>query len=101
MGIMPTIKVTPIYGWGWVIAGEPRLTVPDPFTVRLEGSEPKRWQGIVLDDGHEFQGQRVTLSQRHVEWTGNVNIQVEPSDQAGKRSTGFGMLAGLPSITES
>jgi hypothetical protein len=101
MGTVPTIKVMPIYGWGWVIAGAPRFEVPAPFSVRLEGREPRRWKGIVLDDGHEFQGQRVTLSQRHVEWTGHVNIEVEPSGQAGKRSTGFGMLAGLPSTTES
>jgi hypothetical protein len=101
MDAMPTIMVTPVYGWGWIIAGEPRFEVPDAFTVRLENAEPKFWQGVVLDDGHEFQGRRVTLVQRHAEWDGSVNIEVGPSDQNGAVSAGFGMLARLPSSTES
>jgi hypothetical protein len=101
MSAMPTVKVTPIYGWGWIIAGEPRFEVPAPFMVRLEGLEPRRWQGVVLDDGHEFQGRRVTLSQRHVDWTGAVNIVVDPPDQTGRSSAGYGMLARLPSSADS
>jgi hypothetical protein len=96
-----TIKVTPIYGWGWVIAGEPRFSVPEPSAMRLDGSDGGRWTGVVVDQGHEFEGRRVTLSQRHVEWTGHVNIEVQPADPGGKPSHGFGTLAALPSATDS
>lgn len=94
---MRTIKVVPIYGWGWVVAGSPRFEVPDPFTVQLEHAEATRWSGIVLDSGHEFEGRQVDLSQRHVSLTGHVNIVVQPRDPAEVASSGFGTLAGLPS----
>ena len=93
---MRTIQVKPIYGWGWVIAGSPRFEVPEPFTLRLEENDSRRWTGVVVDDGHEFQGCRVTLSQRHVEWTGAVNVLVEAAGAADKPSSGFGMLDARP-----
>lgn len=101
MGAGPIIEVKPIYGWGWIVAGEPRFEVPAAFTMRLEDSQPKLWTGIVLDKGHEFEGRRVTLSQRHLEWTGHVNIVVEPPDPADRPTAGFGQLAGLLSAQES
>ena len=54
---MPRVNVTPVSGSGWVIAGVPRERVPEPFTMALQSSEPKRWLGLVLDTGHEFFGQ--------------------------------------------
>ena len=101
MGAGTIIEVKPIYGWGWIVAGEPRFEVPVAFTMRLEGSQPKLWTGIVLDKGHEFEGRRVTLSQRHVEWSGIVNILVEPPNPADRPTAGFGQLAGRPSAQES
>ena len=94
----PTIKVTPIYGWGWVIAGEPRFRMPEPFSLKLESSAAKSWTGVVLDRGHEFEDRRVVLSQRHVEWSGHVNIEVQPADPDDKPSAGFGTLAEFPSL---
>ena len=101
MGAGPIIEVRPIYGWGWIVAGKPRFEVPAPFRMRLEGSQPKLWTGIVLDEGHEFGGRRAILSQRHLEWTGYVNIAVESSNPADRPTIGFGQLAAVPSALES
>lgn len=94
---MPVVEVKPVYGYGWLIAGEPRRKVPAAFTMRLECSQPKLWVGIVVSEGHEFEGRRVTLAQRHREWSGYVNISVE----ADRPTTGSGQIAGLPSPQES
>ncbi len=95
MDAVTAIIVTPMHGWGWVIAGETRFEVPDAFSVGLIDSGSNRWRGIVLDESHEFQGRPVTLAQRHTEWTGVVNIQVGTPDD-GTLCTGFGMVAYLP-----
>jgi hypothetical protein len=91
------IKITPIYGYGWVIAGKPRFKVPDPFSVRLDQFEEIRWAGIVVEPGHEFEGSKVALSQRHREWSGHVNIEVHPPDKDSKSSIGYGTLEARPS----
>ena len=101
MSKQPTIEVTPIFGWGWVIEGQPRFQIPTPFSVSLENSEPTRWAGVVMDNGHEFSGRRVILSQRHAEWDGHVNIEVEPAASTGKATIGFGQLEKPPSSVES
>jgi hypothetical protein len=97
----PTIAVTPIYGWGWVIGGETSPQVPEPFTLRLDESGPARWAGIVLGAGHVFEGRRAVLSPRHAEWTGDVDIIVEPADAGGQPAYGYGMLAGPPASWET
>lgn len=97
MDTLPVIEVRPIYGYGWLIGGEPRREVPAAFAMRLERSEPKSWEGIVLTRGHEFEGRRVTLTQRHLDWSGYVNIAVE----ADRPTSGSGQLEALPSLHES
>ncbi|QKC81813.1 hypothetical protein EB232_09345 [Mesorhizobium sp. NZP2077] len=92
MDTLPVVEVKPIYGYGWLIAGEFRPEVPAAFTMKLERSEPKLWAGIVLTEGHEFEGRRVTLTQRHLEWSGYVNIVLE----ANPPTSGSGKLVGLP-----
>ncbi|MER8971194.1 MULTISPECIES: hypothetical protein [unclassified Mesorhizobium] len=92
------IEVKPIYGHGWVIAGKHRFEVPAPFSMKvesskLESSQPRAWTGIVVTEGHEFEGHRLTLTQRHVEWSGFLNIWVETERQ----TSGFGEILGLPS----
>ena len=89
---MPTVKVTPVSGSEWVVAGVPRGRAPEPFTMALQSSEPKRWLGLVLDNGHEFVGRHVELQQRHDEWTGEVEIIVEPPGPGDRRSTGPGLI---------
>lgn len=96
MGESSTTMVTPIYGWGWIVGGESRHEPPRPFMMTLDQSEPKVWTGIVTDTGHEFQGRRVTLSQRHVEWDGYVNIAIEAFAPTERPSTGFGTVSGGP-----
>jgi hypothetical protein len=125
LGGRATIHVKTIYGWGWVIDGEPRFKVPEPFAVRLDGSDEqvqsrtgqsdqrrptgprlggrhlgRSWTGVVLTQGHEFDGRYVILAQRHREWTGHVHIEVQPADTDGKSSFGFGILASVPSSTD-
>ena len=97
MHTLPAIEVKPVYGYGWFIGGEPRREVPAVFTMRLEHSEPKSWNGVVLTEGHEFEGRRVTLTPRHLEWSGYVNIAVETD----RPTSGSGELGALPSLHES
>jgi hypothetical protein len=96
MSSMPTIRVTPVFGPGWVIAGVPRERVPEPFTMALQCSEPRRWLGLVLDNGHEFLGRRVEMKQRHDEWTGEVEIVVDPPGPGALSSTGIGFVPAAP-----
>lgn len=89
------LDVKPIYGWGWVIMGQPRFAVPEPFTIAVQSSdleEIKRWIGTVMTDAHEFSGAQVELSQRHTTWTGNVNVVVSRVGQ-GVVAQGFADLA--------
>jgi hypothetical protein len=87
------IKVHPVNGNGWVVAGLARLEVPEPFTMQVEHSDGIRWWGIILDVGHQFEGRQVKLSKRHRPFMGYVNIAVETHDPSGKVSTGFGILS--------
>jgi hypothetical protein len=91
---MPTVNVTP--GPGWAVAGVPRDLAPEPFTMALQSTHPKRWLGLVLDSGHEFVGRRVELKQLHDEWTGEVEIIVEPAGSGDRRSTGIGLTCTVP-----
>ncbi|MFO1056953.1 MAG: hypothetical protein U1E53_08295 [Dongiaceae bacterium] len=93
------VAVKPIYGWGWVISGQPRFAVPEPFSVRLDGGTERSWSGVVLDPRHEFTGQRVTLTQRDQRWSGDVNVVVQPAYAGGQPSKGFAVLAARPRWT--
>jgi hypothetical protein len=92
MSSMPTLNVVPLSGSEWVIAGASREQAPAPFTVALQSSEPARWWGLVLENGHEFAGQHVELKQRHEDWTGDVDIIVNPAGPVDRRSVGPGII---------
>jgi len=96
MDKLPVIEVRPIYGYGWLIAGKFRREVPAAFTMKLEHWQPQLWTGIVVTKGHEFEGRSITLTQRHVEWSGFVNIVIE----ANQPTSGSGELIGLPPLHE-
>ena len=96
MSSMPTVNVTPVSASGWMVAGMPQELAPEPFTMALQCFEPKRWLGLVLDNGHEFEGRNVELKQRHDEWTGEVEIIVEPTGPGDRRSTGPGLTCAVP-----
>jgi hypothetical protein len=96
MSSMPMVKVTPVSGSGWVVDGAPRELAPEPFTMALQSTHPKRWFGLVLDRGHEFVGRRVELKQLDDEWTGKVEIIVEPAGSGDRRSTGIGLTCTVP-----
>jgi hypothetical protein len=91
-----TLDVKPIYGWGWVIAGEHRFEEPQPFSMILRDNQQTRWEGIVQTEGHEFEGMSVTLSQRHLEWDGTVNVEVQPIDGDSNPSFGYAMIERPP-----
>jgi hypothetical protein len=93
---MPTVNVTPVSGSGWMVAGVLREQAPDPFTMALQSSHPKRWFGLVLSSGHEFAGRRVELKQLHDDWTGEVEIIVEPTGSDDQCSTGVGLTCTVP-----
>lgn len=93
---MPTLKVMPVSGSGWVIAGARRDQAPAPFTMALQSSQPKHWWGLVLDSGHEFAGQPVELKQRHEDWTGEVDVIVNPAGLGDRRSVGPGIIRAAP-----
>ena len=101
MSSMPRVNVTPVSGSGWMVAGEPRGQVPQPFTMALQSCEPKRWFGLVLDNGHEFVGRPVELKQDHDEWTGEVEIIVEPACPSDGISSGPGLVGLAPPIPGS
>lgn len=96
METTPTLEVRPIYGWGWVITGQPRFEPPAIFSIGVDGSEASQCSGLVLTLGHEFYGQRAVLSQRHAGWDGNVNILVEGEDGTAQHSSGFGLIESFP-----
>jgi hypothetical protein len=79
-----------------VVAGVPRELAPEPFTMALISSEPKRWLGLVLDSGHEFVGRRVELKQLNDEWTGELEIIVEPAESDHGQSAGVGLACTMP-----
>jgi hypothetical protein len=64
--------------------------------MTLETAESSRWAGKVVEPGHEFDDRRVVVSQRHVEWSGQVNIEIEAVDRAGAITYGYGTLADRP-----
>jgi hypothetical protein len=96
MGEPIVVAVKPIYGWGWVISGQPRFAVPAPFQVQLDGGTERSWSGVVLGPGHEFSGLRVTLTQRDAHWSGDVKVVVQPAYAGGKPSTGLAVVAQRP-----
>jgi hypothetical protein len=79
VGKMMTLE--PIYGWGWVgTPPDPTRETPVSFTLAASTEGPGRWAGVVQTPGHEFDGLEATLSQRHPEWDGCVNVTIGPSE---------------------
>lgn len=92
MDTLRVVEVKPVYGYGWLISGK-RGEVPAAFKMKLERSGPKRWIGVVVSEGHEFEGRHVTLTQRHLDWSGYVDIVVEMD----RTTSGSGKLVTFPS----
>jgi hypothetical protein len=93
------ITVTPVYGHGWFQGAEPMSEVPPPFKLKLDTCAEKVWNGQVVSIDHPFQGRHVELSQRHVEWSGAVNVVVRrPTDVKAATAdvTGFASLDQRP-----
>lgn len=83
------IEVEPVHGWGWFMPGRPSDYVPSDFEIRLDHLAADHWKGTVTTAGHEFERARVSLSQRHTEWDGCVNITIHLEGKEGVSLTGF------------
>jgi hypothetical protein len=71
-----TIRVEPIYGYGWVTASDHQTRdVPSVFDLNLGLGETLC--GTVLTPGHEFEGALVLLTPRHTEHQGLFNVEVK------------------------
>lgn len=76
MRIGAFVSVQPIYGWGWMVAGNPSFQVPEPFQIRVDDVEAGMCSGLVVTGTHAFAGRRVRLIQRHEDSSRYVNIEV-------------------------
>ena len=75
--VQAILSVKPIYGWGWVGAPpNPVRKPPEPFAFLPSRMSAGEWEGVVQTPGHEFDEQRVSLTQRHLEWDGCVNVTI-------------------------
>jgi hypothetical protein len=74
-----TLKVTPIYGWGW--DGNPEAPAPPaPFHLRLQRlwfmlGERRGGVGRIEERGHPYDGKWVVFSTRH---QGTFNFTTSP-----------------------
>lgn len=70
------LTVTPIFGARW----SDRFDPPEPFQMEVFLHGPPRWSGVVVSPDHEFYGRRLSLSQRHKDWNGLVNVTIDASE---------------------
>lgn len=71
------------------------IASPKPFHVRLDSSVRHVWFGSVAEPGHPFDGKPVYLSQSNTRWTGEVKVEISPSDPEQYRS-GCGRINRRP-----
>jgi hypothetical protein len=93
------VAVQTFGGWQWsdtdpttewdYVAPPFRAEVTPKIEVRYD--KPIRTlQGRVVEKAHELNGYSVLLSQRHVDWDGDVNITLRSTD--GREIRGFGSI---------
>lgn len=71
-----SIRVVPIYGWGWSHAYEP----PGPVDLEqptILSASPVEISGMAAELGHILDGYRIKLTQRHQHWDGYCNLMAE------------------------
>jgi hypothetical protein len=93
------ITVTPVYGHGWFEGAEALSQVPAPFEMKILITDDREWNGPVVSRGHPFQGRTAELSQRHVEWSGHVNVLIRGSaggEAEVTATTGYALLDRRP-----
>jgi hypothetical protein len=95
MGQLERLRVTPTRFWK-ERAHLSNLDPPLPFHVQLDSDIRHVWSGLVVEPDHPYDGLPVYLSQRNTDWTGEVDIEISPSDPERYRS-GYGRLDRRPS----
>jgi len=94
MGKPKDLRVTPTRFWK-KRAHLSNFDPPAPFHVRLDSDISHVWSGSVVQPGHPYDGRPVYLSQRHTDWTGEVDVEISPADPERYRS-GQGRLNRRP-----
>ncbi|HTK34415.1 MAG TPA: hypothetical protein VL358_03900 [Caulobacteraceae bacterium] len=94
MGQLERLRVTPTRFWK-ERAQFSNFDPPAPFHVRLDSHILHVWGGSVIEPGHPYDGRPVYLSQRRPDWTGEVDVEISPSDPQHYRS-GYGSLDRRP-----
>ncbi len=70
------LKLLPMYGYGWT-GGQTTRETPTAFSVHITEEEAGVWKGVVTTPSHEFDGRAISMSQRHSEWDGILNVTLE------------------------
>src|SRR4051794_35717506 len=94
MGQPERLRVTPTRFWR-ERAHLSDFDPPVPFHIQLDSDIRHVWGGSVVEPGHPYDGQSVYLSQRDKHWTGEVEVEISPSDPKHYRS-GYGRLDRRP-----
>jgi len=95
-----TITLRPIYGWGWLNGSGESRDEPLSFNVRLNETTQGNWKGAVTSADHEFFGLVADLSQRHKEWDGVVNVQLQKiGSDVMPVAVGYAEIADLQSLS--
>lgn len=94
MGQPERLRVTPTRFWK-ERAHLSNFNPPVPFYVQLDSEIRHVWGGSVVEPGHPYDGHPVYLSQRNTDWTGEVEVEISPSDPELYRS-GYGRLDRRP-----
>jgi hypothetical protein len=58
-----SIKLKPIYGWGWFLAGGKSTAVPSELTIEVEAEDGNAKRGIIKSP-HEYKNQIVVIELR-------------------------------------
>ncbi len=94
MRLPERLRVTPTRFWK-ERAHLSNFDPPVPFHVQLDSDILHVWSGSVVEPGHPYDGRPAYLSQRNTDWTGEVEVEISPSDPEHYRS-GYGRLDSRP-----
>lgn len=60
---MNSIKLKPIYGWGWFLSGGKSTAVPSELTIEVEAEDGNAKRGIIKSP-HEYKNQIAVIELR-------------------------------------
>ena len=69
------LKVQPIHGYGWT-DGHNHIAQPEPFIVFARTEHRGGFTGLIVSEGHEFDGSLFEASPRHTDPDGVFNCKI-------------------------